>query len=92
MNFQNIPIDEDTRILSQNELEIGNIPVLVQKWAWEGIVAKSAIFHDKDVGELSDEALFQKIADNYDIGPDERYTVKRNEEGYTFVNFNFITS
>ena len=90
-NFPNVPVEEDTRILHQKEIEIENIPVLIQKWAWEGIVAESVIFHNKEVVKFSDEELFQKIADNYDVGPDKRYTVKRNDDGYAFVNFNFIT-
>jgi hypothetical protein len=91
-NFPNVPVEEDTRLLRQKEIEIENIPVLIQKWAWEGIVAESAIFHSKDVSEIADADLFQKIVDNYQVGHDQRHTIKRNEDGYTFVNFNFITS
>ena len=89
MKFKNIPTDPDTRIIRQKEVKIDTIPALIQKWAWEGIVAESAIFQDEDVNDINNEELFQKIIDNYDVGPDHRYTITRNSDGYTFVNFNF---
>lgn len=89
INFLDIPNDPDTRIIRQKQVMIENIPALIQKWAWEGIVAESAIFLDEDVDGITDEELFNKIIDNYDVGPDRRHTVTRNSGGYTFVNFNF---
>ena len=89
MIFQNVPVDPDTRILHQKEITIDTLPVLIQAWAWEGIVAESAIFRAEDVRGFSDEELFQKIVDNLDFGPDHRHTITRDSDGYTFVNFNF---
>lgn len=87
--FPNVPTDEDTKIVRQKETEIDNIPAMIQKWVWDGIVAESVIFHDKDVSSTSDDELFQKIIENYTVGPDRRHTVTRDADGYTFVNFNF---
>ena len=87
--FSNVPVDPDTRILRQKEMTIESIPVLIQRWAWEGIVADSAIFHDADVLDVDDNKLFKIIEKYYDVGENIQYTVKRNQNGNTFVNFNF---
>ncbi len=89
MKFADVPVDEDTKIIQRKETEIDNLPVLIQKWTFDGIVAESAIFHDKDVCGINDEDLFQKIVNNYTVGPDLRHTITRDFDGYTFVNFNF---
>jgi hypothetical protein len=88
-NFPNVPVEEDTKIRSRKEIVIDNLPVLIERWSWDGIVAESAIFHDEAVSEINDADLFQKIIDSYDVGDDKRHTVKRGCDGYTFVNFNF---
>lgn len=89
MKFQNVPVDPDTKILHQKEITIDTLPVLIQAWAWEGIVAESAIFRAEDVRGFSDEEHFRKIVENYDVGSDHRHTITRDSDGYTFVNFNF---
>ena len=89
MIFENVPVDPDTRILHHKEIMIDSLPVLIQAWAWEGIAAESAIFRADDVRGFSDEDLFQKVVDNYGVGSDQRHTITRDSDGYTFVNFNF---
>ena len=64
MLFENVSVDPDTRILHHKEIMIDTLPVLIQAWAWEGIVAESAIFRADDVRGFSDEELFRKIVDN----------------------------
>ena len=86
-DIKNVPVEPDTRIIQQKEIKVGAIPSLYQHWSWEGIIAESIIFHDKDVQSLSDEELFQMISFHAD--PDGQYTVSRSCSGYTFINFNF---
>ncbi len=87
--FKDVPVDEGTKIIQEHEIRIGHLSALIQQWVWEGIVAESVIFHAKEVFDLSDEELFEMVKVNYTVGADQRYTVKRAADGYTFVNFNF---
>jgi hypothetical protein len=88
-NFSDVPLDPDTTILAQKEVEIGNLPALYQLWSWEGVLAASVIFHGDDVDGVSDEALLQMVQNSYTIPPEDKTTIKRGTEGYVFVNFNF---
>ncbi len=87
--FPNVPLDPDTKITSQTETVIENIPVLIQRWSWDGISASSAIFHDEDVVDITDNKMFEMIVENCNPDEKEQYTIKRNQDGYTFLNFNF---
>ena len=88
-NFSDVPEDPDTTILTQAEVEIGDLPALYQLWSWEGILAESVIFHSGDVAGVSDEALLQMVQNSYTMTPEDKSTIKRGTEGYVFVNFNF---
>ncbi len=85
--FENVPVEPDTKIIHQKEIEINNIPSLYQQWSWDGLIAESIIFHDQDVEDLSDDDLFELVSDHAD--PDGKFTVSRSSSGYTFINFNF---
>ena len=85
--FKDVPVEADTKIIRQKEIQIGEISALHQEWAWDGILAESIIFHDHDVENFSDEELFQMI--EYHADPDGQYTVSRSSSGYSFINFNF---
>jgi hypothetical protein len=88
--FANIPLDPETRIISKIEIIIDKIPALIEQWSWDGIAGKSAIFIDVDVSNYSDEELFLKIVEHFNISSDTRHTVQRNSNGFTFVNFDFF--
>jgi hypothetical protein len=47
--FANVPIDSDTRILTQFEARLDEQEVLYQKWSWDGITAESIIFVTHDI-------------------------------------------
>lgn len=86
-DFKNVPVEPDTRIIRQKEIEIGDTPALYQHWSWDGLIAESIIFYDQAVEDLSDDNLFDLISDHAD--PDGQYTVTRSSSGFTFINFNF---
>ncbi len=88
-NFDNVPVEPDTRIINEHEVVIDGLPVLIQQWAWDGFVAESIIFDNDDVADLDDVGLFEFVKSNYQIGDDERHTITRSQSGYTFVNVNF---
>ena len=79
--FDEIPIEEDTRIISREQVKIGEYDAVHEKWFWDGIYGDSYIFLSEDVKDLSEEeilALANKV----------NATFKRLDR-YTFVNFNF---
>lgn len=85
--FQDVPVEADTKIKHQKEVLIEKIPALHQKWVWDGIAAESIIFHNHEVENLTDEELFLMVKDYADS--ESKYTVKRADSGFTFINFNF---
>jgi len=88
--FENVPIEEDTNILQQEEKTIGNFRVLWQKWFWDGIKAESVIFITEEVINLSDEDLSDLVQKN--VPTTSATTISQSQSGYTFVNYNFETS
>jgi hypothetical protein len=87
--FANVPLDEGTTIIFQQEALFGNYPVLYQKWRWEGVVAESFVFANEDIADLSDEALAKEVEESPMNKKNSRITFKKTDDGFTFVNFNF---
>lgn len=88
--FKNVPIEEGTKILSQQEAMFGEYEVLYQKWYWDGITAESIIFSSEDVSTLDDNAIEKEVRESPLVNSDSDVTFKRSDSGYVFVNFNFI--
>ncbi len=59
--FENVPVEEDTKIVMQQEAMLGEYEVLYQKWSWDGITAESIIFASEDVSSLDDEAIKDEV-------------------------------
>ena len=88
--FENIPVEEDTKILFSSPMKWGELDIVYEKWYWEGINAESIIFLTEDVSALDDAALEADVRNGPLIRDDSQITIKRLDK-YTFVNFNFIT-
>lgn len=90
--FKNLPVDEDTQIISSLEVKIDSYDVVHQKWSWSGIHAESVIFYNDDVAELTEEQIKNevKLCPNL-IKEGSQITYKKGDT-YTFVNFNFVSS
>jgi hypothetical protein len=89
--FKDVPVENDTKILFQQEAMLGEYEVLYQKWSWEGITAERIIFVNKDIGKLDYKEIEAKVRTSPQIKPDTDITIARSESGFTFVNFNFET-
>lgn len=89
--FNNIPEDEGTRILNEEIVKIAQLDALHQKWVWEGTIAESLIFDEKDVKHLNDEELKKLVRSTSKVNPDSSLTISRSGSGYVFVNFNFVS-
>jgi hypothetical protein len=53
-------------------------------------MAESIVFPNSD-GRLSDEALIAEVRISQLVDMNSEVTIKRSGNGFTFVNFNFIS-
>jgi len=88
--FSNVPVEDDTAILCSLECKLGEMDVLYQQWIWDGITAESFIFINDDVAMLSDAELEKETRSSPMMKSDSGITIKRDDSGFTFVNFNFV--
>lgn len=89
--FNNVPVDEGTKIIFEQEASLGEYEVLYQKWFWDGITAESIIFSNEDIAELTDKEVEEEVKTSPLLNSDSNVTFKRCDSGFTFVNFNFET-
>ena len=89
--FKNVPVEEDTTIIFSLEAQFGNYEILYQKWSWEGVTAESLIFDSRDVADLTDEELISEVKTSPRLKEESKVTLTRNDSGFVFVNFNFIS-
>lgn len=87
-DFSDLPVDPDTKILSQADVEINGYQAILQKWRWDGIAAHSLILKSVEVSHLNDEQLKSMISSSNFDGRLDSKTVSR-KGSYTFINFNF---
>jgi hypothetical protein len=55
--FNNIPIEEDTKILFQKQGKLGGYDIRYEIWSWDRIEAESFIFSNEDVAGLTDQEI-----------------------------------
>ncbi len=87
-DFKDLPVDKDTRIIKQSEIQIKNIDALDQKWSWDGIIGNSIIFKSPDVSNFTDTKLLEFIKENSEIKINGSVTFS-DKNGYRFLNYNF---
>ena len=87
--FDNVPVEEDTKILFELEATLGEYKVLYQKWFWDGITAESIIFANEDVINLTDKEIEREVRTSPLLQKASKITLSRSKSGFTFVNFNF---
>lgn len=90
--FVNIPADDETTVLFQTECKYGELDVVYQKWTWSGVVGESIIFLAADVKCINDVDLRKDILQAPICQKDTEVTIKRDRNGFTFVNFNFVVN
>lgn len=91
--FANVPMESDTRLLTQADAQVKGIDALYQIWIWEGITAESLIFANADVADLDELALKALVSDSIYAKNEsiDKMTYSQSQTGYTFINFNFKT-
>lgn len=85
--FDNVPVEEDTKILFSTIAKFGDYDVQYEKWKWDGIYGEGLIFFNDDIEDTSEDKLKIEIQDSPLVESGE-VTVKRTDP-YTFFNFNF---
>ncbi len=90
-NFDNVPVDKDTKIQLQQEMKLGEYETLYQKWYWDGITAESIIFSGEDANKLDDQAITDLVRSSTLVKKNSSITIKRSDSEFIFVNFNFVT-
>lgn len=88
--FKNVPLEEDTRLLSQKIIYLSKFEVLHQIWRWDGIKGESIIFADEDVKDLSENDIKGLLRNSKFLhDKDSSLTFSQKGNGFTFLNFNF---
>ncbi|MBE9549442.1 MAG: hypothetical protein IMF09_08575 [Proteobacteria bacterium] len=87
--FKNLPVDNETRIISRKNTTLGEYDVLYEVWTWDGICAESIIFVTTDVSGFSNAELEQLVRTSGLVKKDSDITFGCPSEGFTLVNFNF---
>lgn len=88
--FTNIPVEEDTIIKRNTLIEIEGLQALHQNWIWDGIAAESLIFIAGEVAQLDDDQFTFLALSSKLPSVDSKFTISRDREGYTYINFNFL--
>lgn len=87
--FARVPVEPDTRIVSQSHGAIDDLDALYQQWNWEGVGGESLVFVSEEVKGLGDQELKELVRGSGLVEDGSDITIRRSEPGFTFVNFNF---
>jgi hypothetical protein len=89
--FLNIPLDEDTTILFESPMKMGEINCFLQIWRFDNIQGSSLIFLTSDLNFSSDEELKNWVKESEIIQNKEKITLSKepNDHPFTFFNFDF---
>lgn len=92
--FANIPLDNDTKIISSLQVKFGELDCVYQTWSYDSIIGSSVIFASEDVQAYSEKELKDMLKETTLLEKkDSVITVsKRKESPFVFVNFNFKSS
>ncbi|HMN57527.1 MAG: hypothetical protein J0I00_17700 [Burkholderiales bacterium] len=89
--FANVPLDDDTRVLSQSEVSINGLDALHQRWVWDGIIGQSLVFLAGDVSATTDQEIVDMARVAGLVAMESATTVSRGDSGFVFLNFGFET-
>ncbi|MBT4732395.1 hypothetical protein HOB87_10565 [Candidatus Woesearchaeota archaeon] len=90
--FENVPVEEDTKIILRQEMSLGKYSVLYEYWSWDGIMAHSVIFVESDLGDCSDSEIEDLIRATSLLKDKDSEITMKHVKGFVFVNFNFEIS
>lgn len=88
--FAKVPLEDDTKLLSQRPAHLGDYPACYQQWIWETIYGESLILVAEDVAHLSEVRLVAMLRESGLLTDDKDPTFKISGSGFLFLNFNFL--
>lgn len=89
--FDNVPVEDDTKILFSTPAHFGDYDVLYQKWSFSGLIAESLIFVTDDIANITMNELENEIRNSAMVTDSEKeITISSGKSEYTFFNFNFV--
>lgn len=84
------PVEEDTKIIVEKLVDLGEFMALYEKWFWEGVTASSIICLEEDAMKFGEKKLVEYIFKMMQLPVDPKYTYS-TKNGYVYVNFGFET-
>ncbi len=87
--FKDVPEDDETYTEFRREFKFGEYDVLYEKWSWEGITAETLVFVSEEIASMQIHALEDFVRESSLVKEWTNMTIKENDNGFTFVNFNF---
>ena len=87
--FENVPVEEGTRILAQEIIILAGREVLHQVWAWDGVRAESLIYVSAEWEGIDDDSWPAITYTSQLVDRGSSSTVSHSDAGFVFVNFNF---
>lgn len=89
--FENVPKDENVKILFEVTAKFGEYQAMFQKWYQDGIYGQSLIFDSQEISNISDNDLICEVSASDIVSDKRNITISRGQR-FTFVNFNFEIS
>lgn len=86
--FSDVPVEDETVILTEKHIKLDGRDALLQEWRWDGIKANSLILLIEDISDLSDTEIKSILISSGLDGAEGTSTISRSD-GYVFLNFNF---
>jgi len=88
--FENVSIDDDTKILFSQPANFGEYSVLYQKWKFDGITGESLIFVNDDIMNITMAELENDLKNSPLVNDNSKEITTNSKNDYTFFNFNFV--
>lgn len=86
--FASRKIDEDTKILGAEYLKYDKYDLLLERWSFDGIRARSLVFLSEQIHDLSDAEVSALARTTLKLPEDAQTTFKRKDD-FTYFNFDF---
>ena len=89
--FKDIQMDDDTKIISRQQIEFLGLDAVHEHWFRDDIYAESLIFVTDEIKDISDEQLEKELRASSLFNSERGVTISRHEGSFVMMNFNFET-
>lgn len=85
------PVESDTIILVAKFIRTDGIPILLERWTWDGVEGSSAVFLNQHVAGMTDADLKKFLTERAGLDLRGGVTITRGD-AFVFVNFAFLAA